>query len=86
MWAVPMVKLPCSKRGNYKMYIVSVTPYMPGADGAKKKNSLVGACELFCNQQILTNYAWNVYNGKYWRTIIILHSHDYSMTVKKNSW
>ena len=47
-----MVKLPCSRRGNHKMYIVSVTPYIPGADGAK--NSLVGACELFCNQQILT--------------------------------
>ena len=66
------------------MYIVSVTPYIPGVDGAK--NSLVGACELFHNQQFLTNYDWNLYNGKYWRTNIILHSHDYSITVKKNSW
>ena len=34
------------------MYIVSVTPYIPGVDGAK--NSLVGASELFHNEQILT--------------------------------
>ena len=47
MWAEPMVKLLCSRRGNQRMYIVSVTPYTPGADGVK--NSLVGACELFCN-------------------------------------
>ena len=36
------------------MYIVSVTPYNPGVDGVK--NSFVGACELFHNQQILTKY------------------------------
>ena len=29
------------------VYIVDVTPYIPGVDGAK--NSLVGACELFHN-------------------------------------
>ena len=45
------------------VYIVGVTPYIPGADGAK--NSLVEACELFCNKQILTNYDWNLYIGKY---------------------
>ena len=45
MWAEPMVKLPCSRRGNHMMYIVSVTPYILGADGVK--NSLVGACEFF---------------------------------------
>ena len=27
MWVEPMVKLLCSRRGNYDMYIVSVTPY-----------------------------------------------------------
>ena len=58
-----MVKLPCSRRGNCKMYIASVTPYITRVDGAK--NSLAGACELFCNKQILTNYDWNLYNGKY---------------------
>ena len=26
-WAEPMVRLPCSRRGNYEMYIASVTPY-----------------------------------------------------------
>ena len=57
------------------MHIVSVTPYILGVDGVK--NSLVGACELFCNQQILTNYDWNLYNGKYWRTNIILRSHEH---------
>ena len=51
------------------IYIVSVTPYILGADGAK--NPLVGACELFHNQQIPTNYDWNLYNGMYWRIIII---------------
>ena len=30
---------------HHAMYIVSVTPYIPGTDG--EKNSLVGACELF---------------------------------------
>ena len=29
-----------------------ITLYMPGVDGVKI--SLVGACELFCNEQILT--------------------------------
>ena len=47
MWVEPTVKLPCSRRGYHKMYIVSVTPYIPRVDGAKI--SLVGACELFCN-------------------------------------
>ena len=47
MWVEPMVELLCSRRGNRKMYITSVTPYIPGADGVK--NSLVGACELFHN-------------------------------------
>ena len=58
-----MVKWACSRRGNHTIYIAGVTPYIAGADGAK--NSLVGACELFCYQQILTNYDWNLYNGKY---------------------
>ena len=49
-----MVKRACSRRGNHVIYIASVTPYIPSADGVK--NSLVGACELFCNQEILTNY------------------------------
>ena len=66
------------------MYIANVTPYILGADGVE--NSLVGACELFHNEQFLTNYDWGLYNGNYQRTIIILHSHDYSITVKKNSW
>ena len=52
MWAEPTVKLPCSRSDNRGMYIASVTPYIPGMDGAK--NSLVGACELLCNEQILT--------------------------------
>ena len=30
-----MVKLPCSRRGNHEVYIVSVTPYIPGVDGVK---------------------------------------------------
>ena len=63
LWAEPVVKRACSRRGNHVINILSVTPYIMGADGAK--NSLVGACELFHNQQILTNYDWNLYNGKY---------------------
>ena len=63
LWVEPMVKQACSRRGNHMIYIASVTPYIPGVDGAK--NSLVGACELFHNQQILTNYDWNLYNVKY---------------------
>ena len=45
MWAEPMVKHLCSRRGDHEMYIASVTPYIPGVDGTK--NSLVGACEYF---------------------------------------
>ena len=56
-----MVKLLCGRRGNHEMYIVNVTPYILGVDGAK--NFLVGACELFYNQQFLTNYDWNLYNN-----------------------
>ena len=41
------------------MYLTSVTPYIPGADGVK--NSLVGACELFHNEQILTNNMTGIY-------------------------
>ena len=47
-----MVKLPCTRRDNRGMYIVSVTPYIPRVAGVK--NSLVGACELFHKEQILT--------------------------------
>ena len=32
------------------MYIMSVTPYIPGVDGAK--NFFAGACEFFHNQLI----------------------------------
>ena len=46
-WVEPMVTQAYSRRGNHTLYIMGVTPYIPGADGAK--NSLVGACELFCN-------------------------------------
>ena len=59
MWAEPTVKLPCSRRDNLGMYVASVTPYIPGADGAK--NSLVGACELFCNLQVLTKNITGIY-------------------------
>ena len=53
------------------MYMdVHVTPYIPGADGAK--NSLVGACELFQLTDYHQEYNWNLYNGKYWRIIIVL--------------
>ena len=52
-----------SRRGNDTVYITGVTPYIPGADGVK--NSLVRTCELFHNYQILTNYDWNLYIGKY---------------------
>ena len=38
---------------------MSVTPYIPRVDGVK--NSLVGACELFGNQQILTNNTTGIY-------------------------
>ena len=38
---------------------MSVTPYIPGADGAK--NSLAGACEFFCNYQILTKNKTGIY-------------------------
>ena len=43
-----MVKWVCNRRGNHVIYLVSVTPYITGADGVKY--SLVGACELFHNQ------------------------------------
>ena len=42
-----MVKWAYSRRSNHTIYMAGVTPYIPGADGAK--NSLVGACELFHN-------------------------------------
>ena len=47
MWAEPTLELQCSRRGNQGMYIMSVTPYIPGVDRAKI--SLAGACEFFCN-------------------------------------
>ena len=46
-WAEPTVTQVYSRRGNHMVYLMGVTPYIPGADGVK--NSLVGACELFCN-------------------------------------
>ena len=27
VWVEPMVKLPCSRRGNHTMYIANITPY-----------------------------------------------------------
>ena len=41
------------------MYITSVTPYIPGVDGAK--NSLAGACKFFCNQLIHTKDKTGIY-------------------------
>ena len=51
-WAELSLKLWCSLGANQRMYIMRVTLYIPGVNGVK--NSLVGACELFSNQQILT--------------------------------
>ena len=38
---------------------MSVTPYIPVADGAK--TSLAGACEFFCNQLIHTKDITGIY-------------------------
>ena len=43
------------------VYLMGVTPYIPGVDGAK--NSLVGACELFCNYKV-TNTNSKIIHGK----------------------
>ena len=66
------------------MYIASVTPYIPGADGVKIL--LLEHVNYFASNKILTKNMTGIYNGKYWRTIIVLHSHDYSITVKKIFW
>ena len=44
------------------VYLSVFTPYIPGADGAK--NSLVGACELFCKRYKVTNTNSKIICGK----------------------
>ena len=44
------------------VYLSGVTPYILGADGVK--NSLVGACELFCKGYKVTNTNSKIIRGK----------------------
>ena len=44
------------------VYLLGVTPHIPGLDGAK--NSLVGACELFCKRYKVTNTNSKIIYGK----------------------
>ena len=57
-----MVVQAYSRRGNHTVYLSGVTPYIPGVDGAK--NSLVGACELFCKRYKGTNTNSKIICGK----------------------
>ena len=57
-----MVTQAYSRRGNHTVYLSGVTPYIPGADGAK--NSLVGAHELFCKRYKVTNTNSKIIHGK----------------------
>ena len=51
-----------SRRGNHTVYLLGVTPYIPGTDGVK--NSLVGACELFRKRYKVTNTNSKIIHGK----------------------
>ena len=44
------------------VYLSGVTPYILGVDGVK--NSLVGACELFCKRYKVTNTNSKIIHGK----------------------
>ena len=44
------------------VYLLGVTPYIPGVDGVK--NSLVGACELFHKRYKVTNTNSKIICGK----------------------
>ena len=82
-----MVKLLCSRRGNYEIYVASVTPYIPG--WMEGKILLLEHVNYFAIHQILTKNITGicimVSIGKqplFYNQL----SHDYSITVKKNFW
>ena len=57
-----MVMRAYSRRGNRMVYLLGITSYIPGADGAK--NSLVGGCELFRKRYKVTNTNSKITHGK----------------------